>query len=348
MGDCEKPVDADFDKTTDQQMETILQEMMDGNKMKDDYKFLLSPKEYNYKKYNLDEDPKKTYEYAKLVCRVGQLFLNERAAGLKKDAKPAYMDYIPVCAAAGACGKSSDDQNCLKCDKIVQMLDSMCWPVFGKEHNIGKAYGMIDASIAMMLGAMAKRAGYDNNGLLSKYEDMLKEAPLGEGQGEERGSMQDGGTSGKKSVLLMSSHDATTNAVRMMMKEAGLTDVKGTEYRSDARHSKMTVKDELSYDVMFTFEMYKPGGTEEWKLQVRNFVATLGQLRLGCKNKGGTELMYDDTSVTWDGTVKDFLTAMAKNLVNKNKDTGARTKLGIQPIPKTTLEFLELLSTVHE
>ena len=289
-----------LDSTTDRNIEEGLKVFLyENGSLRPGYdSFLFSPEEVGgltAECAGLNED------YAATIGGMGQLFLNERSIGVPTE-YAYYAQVIPDCKGQSekTC-MTTNSEACKKCDDVILKMQDLQWPRNAKAHALAHMQQVAHPSMALVLGALAHRGGHTE--LDAKYEAMRKAA--GEGFGE---TLADD----KKTYLLMSSHDLTTNVLRYIMQEAGLDGVKKITKFSDQKGTKVAFDDvTLSYDVMFLFEL--KGNI----LTVKNFLLTLEDSRQACgfANKGaagGDLLRHSDIPDFWVGEVDVFLAKVGK------------------------------------
>jgi hypothetical protein len=260
-----------------------------------------------------------SFGYSDAVCRVGQHFFNERTADLPKfnGATPDHH-VIPACDPKKTDPKKTEKHNDNICDAIIERMNDICWPHFTKAHLVGHNTHFTDNSVGLLLGALVKRAAIHHSGIAhdnlnTAYSDMMKAAQFIIKENDKNTNQHEGHSEGAlkdddKDVLLMSSHDATTNGVRLIMMDAGLPVNKVTKWNDE---TNMLFTNELAYQVMLTFEVTKT------HIMVHNLVASLKQTRTGCSDVEWDQM----ASLTKDPlgyTHKDFFTKMGNFLWARN------------------------------
>jgi len=262
-----------------------------------------------------------SYQYADNVCRIGQHFTNERSADIPN---ADYKRIIRVCALGEE----------VKCDLVIDAMNDLCWPFFTKSHMAGHRGGFTDNSMSLLLGALAMRTKSlsANPDVEKAYEDMRRGAMLktsgghgGKSTDFKQHAVNDPATN---NVLLMSSHDATTNGMRLIMMDAGLKVAQVNEW---ADGSIMQFTDELAYQVMLTFEL-----DDSDNVKVQNLVQSLGTTRNGCER-----LTPDDNKspLSLIGTykVEVFLETIAVFLQKRNSVDGRKV---VHPSVKKFLDVI--------
>jgi len=273
--------------------------------------------------------------YAEDICSLGQLFLNERSIGV-----PAHYAYyaqiIPDCADQSE--KSCmviNSEKCKRCDAAILQMQDLCWPRNAKAHMLAHMDQVGHPSMALILGALATRGGFE--GLDATYVAMRQAAGEGfEKFGKLGGPML---ADEKKTYLLMSSHDLTTNLLRYIMQEAALPGgTTAVSTYSNKAHTNVSFSDVvLSYDVMFIFEL------EGKKLTVKNFLLTLEDSRQACgfaNRSNGDLLNYADIPTFWEGDLTVFLTKVGATLA---KGVGAPGS-NVTTVHETVKKFLKALT----
>jgi len=255
-----------------------------------------------------------SYGYATGVCKVGQHFFNERTSGIKD---PDYRQIVRDCHVVLGVPETPE-----KCNQVIDMLNDLCWPFFTKSHILGHDAHFVDNSAALLLGAIAMRSYRDEKAMQvggvvgQQYKAMLASAGSTDYPDRDETLVDDLGN------LLMSSHDATTNGLRLIMIDAGLNPRPITAW-SDGK--PMQFQDELSYQVMLAFDLH----TASKKIKVQNLVSSLATTMSGCAFDG--EPMQELGE--WDLHV--FLSDMVRFLVERNQDADRLHRM--DPV---ALEFL--------
>jgi len=192
---------------------------------------------------------------------------------------------------------------------------------FAKSHLVGDAYRFVDNSVALLIGALSLRAGLlDTPDKLKAYKKLRKNAVSQNNDHSipEPSKSLEENIEHPSDAVLMSSHDATTNGVRLVMIDAGLQPIAPVREWYDG--SDMAFDDELAYQVMLTFSI------EGAQLTVKNLVQSLYQTRTGCT---GLDFATMPTIGQWP--VKEFIATMASHLLDRNEDGSGFVDPAVKP-----------------
>lgn len=255
------------------------------------------------------------YAYANGVCKVGQHFFNERVSGIEHADHKAI---IPIC------DEDSDVHSDEACDKVIDMLNDLCWPYFTKSHIIGHNAHFVDNSAALVVGALAMRSRRPSAALKKAYLAMLKSAGSKDYPGRDESLVDNNGH------ILMSSHDATTNGLRLIMLDAGL---KPRAINKWSDGSLMQFQDELAYQVMLTFDWHE----NTQMIKVSNLVTSLGTTRRGCR------VYPNDMQELGRWDQREFLTKMTKFLLSRNSAKQHRVDPAVMTFLRTLVNSYPLV-----
>lgn len=230
-----------------------------------------------------------------------------------------YANIVPECR-----GTEEDPKHLSEpCIAAIDVLYAVGWPGTYRAHALGYKNDIAVPSIALILGALLRRAHPEEKELDGLYKAMLAEAGPPATAGEYPGMPTEDSeplVDDVKPVLLMSSHDITSNLMRITMQMA-FGDEKVAKRTTFNDGSKTMMPNQIAYSAMFSFAVY---GT---KVQVKNFNLSLRQSAYGCKDEGELDHhVLTDLFKEGPMEVKQFVKTMAETLYAKTTLTDAKTQ----------------------
>jgi len=301
-------------------------------------KWLQTPAEfYKVKGEPSPCDGKTSHKYASYLRKFASShWINEYSTQIPN---ADYKKIIPECT------KDSDE-----CDKAFVPVYELYWPDVQRAHTFGYLTDVAVPAMSLILGGIARRANVES--LSAPYAAMLEAAGKGaaaKGTGpltetdpakthvgnwaeKEKPIFNSALRDDNGAALLMSSHDITTNLLRVIMLVAGLKLEDVIKYNDDVPMGSPNL---VTYSFMFVFEVHPSG-----KLFVKTFAQSPQQARMGCPLTGNHAMKYEGMTTIWTGTAKQFITTVAKSLHDK---VGAPS---VHTVHNTVKKFLEAASKV--